>query len=69
MKLNACSVIIIVDIVRKFNPNVKGYALCRATEDNADKAWFNVAKPGGTCELVFMKDFSACLLLKLNVTK
>ena len=41
-----------VDIIRKYNPNVKGYSVCQSTEDNVEKSWFNVAQPGGTCELV-----------------
>jgi len=38
------------NIIRKFNPQVKGYSVCQSQEDNVDKAWFNVAQPGGTCD-------------------
>jgi len=38
------------NIIRKFNPQVKGYSVCQSSEDNVDKSWFNVAQPGGTCD-------------------
>lgn len=43
-------VVTLPNIVRKFNPDVKGWSICQSQESNADKSWFNVAKPGGTCD-------------------
>jgi phospholipase B1 len=40
-------IITLPNIIRKFNPNLKGYSICRSTRDNRHKSWFNAAEPGG----------------------
>lgn len=41
-------VITLPNIMRKFNPDLKGYSRCASTEDNVYRSWFNVARPGAT---------------------
>jgi phospholipase B1 len=43
-------VVTLPNIIRKFNPELKGFSLCFSQETSATKSWFNVAKPGGTCD-------------------
>lgn len=41
-------VVTLPNILRKFNPDLKGYSRCSSTEDNVYRSWFNVARPGAT---------------------
>lgn len=40
-------VVTLPNILRKYNPNLKGYATCKSQKENFDLSWFNVAQPGG----------------------
>jgi phospholipase B1 len=40
-------VITLVNFLRKFNPDIKGYSHCPSTRDNLERSWLNVAEPGG----------------------
>lgn len=42
-------VITLPNIMRKFNPDVKGYSICASQLTYTSDAWFNVAEPGGKC--------------------
>lgn len=46
-------VVTLPNILRKFNPDLKGYSTCASTENHVYRAWFNVARPGATNDDMF----------------
>lgn len=39
-------VVTLPNIMKKFNPDLKGYSMCNAREEDEYRSWFNVAVPG-----------------------
>jgi len=40
-------VVTVPNIIRKYNPNLRGASICASTRDNVEKSSLNVAEPGG----------------------
>jgi phospholipase B1 len=38
----------LANILKKFNPDLKGFSSCQATTSNVKRSWLNVAEPGAT---------------------
>jgi phospholipase B1 len=39
-------VVTLANILKKFNPGLKGYSLCAAQRQHERRSWFNIARPG-----------------------